>query len=152
MRPCYRLIQQPGDCKALDKGEWVEGGEDKFCEMKKETSMIEIHRNYFSSRVFPNHIADEGIVNAFIDLIRDLPTPCDEEYNTSAEYSRISFYPAMSWKGYLFDKNVSDALIKLAAEINDGMKRLYDKGKSDGKNLLMQLNNDEISTEQFLKK
>lgn len=114
--------------------------------MAVETIQIETNR-YRHYAEWENIKMDETVVLRFLELLKTLPV---YQYNTSAS-PRLVFYDGTSWERYTIEKIQGEALLKLGEAITIGLQRMYEKGKNDGRNLLVALNNNEVTPKEFLK-
>lgn len=113
-----------------------------------DTIQIETNRSDRGHAEWENNKMYYPLVLAFFNLFDNLKP---YEYNTG-DTVRIVFYGnTVSWQRKTVELQQGLALIELGKQINEGLEYMYQKGKTDGKNLLMQLNSGEVTETQFLK-
>lgn len=115
---------------------------------------IRYHRSHQveSGFVHTNTIGyvDTETPKAFTDLINAIPNHTGER-NAEGDMINAKWIPKIGDEFILFEEPIAVAILKCVKTINEQIQNAYNKGKEDGKNILIQLNNGDISMSDFNK-
>lgn len=109
------------------------------------------------SKVFSDSIRMRGeipyedmpVIKAFTVLMELMPLFNKGELKDELN---AKFHNDIGDKFYQLEPSIAQALANLAKEIKAGLHNAYLKGKADGKNILIQLSNGDLTMDEFDKK